>query len=229
MSEGLTAEEIHQAVDRLVEQVLKVAGVEAPPVDAVALALAQLGPKAPAARRGRQTAAGEGTTEVQQQWLAAQRLGERYKPSLLWMLGLPPEQVRRMGGPSLVRLFATGLLLPTRWFAADARALDRDIPEVARRYRTAGVQRVAWRLLDLPEPCVITLAEDDRVWHRRSNAWRVRREPEPPERECLRRVREHRGPETVHGGGWTVRGWPLDEPGGVGVVLYSVHDEDFGA
>ena len=42
MSEEWTAEEIHSAADRVVEELLEAGGVSEPPVDALALALSHL-------------------------------------------------------------------------------------------------------------------------------------------------------------------------------------------
>jgi hypothetical protein len=228
MIEGLSPEEIHHAVDRVVDEVLGEAGVAGPPVDAVALALARLGPDPGAGRRGKKAAA-EDLSPEQRQWLAAQRLGEHCKPRLLRRLGVAPEEARGLGGPSLVSLFATHLLLPTGWFSADARSLCGEVPELARRYRTAGVGRVAVRLLDLPEPCVITVVDNEHVTQRRSNAWRVRRELEPAEQECQRYVHHYSRPRVVRGGGWTVWGWPFHQSDWKREVLRSVGEGDGGA
>jgi hypothetical protein len=85
---------------------------------------------------------------------------------------------------------------------------------------------LAWRLLDLPEPCVITVIDDGQVQRRRSNAWRVRRELAAPERACQRYVNHHGRPHVVRAGGWTVQGWPVPRPDGMREVLRSVLDGD---
>src|SRR5947199_99878 len=107
MFEHLTPEEVHQAVDRMVEEVLESAGV-----------------------------------------------------------GVGPEKTRPMMGESLANLFAHRLLVPTRWLAGEARACGYDLPSLKERFRTASHEVIAWRLLDLSEPCVITIVDNDSVSRR---------------------------------------------------------------
>ncbi len=228
MREDLTREEVHQAVDRLVDELLEKAGVAAPPVDALALAQRHLGlvlhldgGRPP---RGRQIARPSEPTEEEHQWAAAHAIGEHFKPELLRRLDVPPEQARGMAGESLANLFAYRLLAPTAWFGGDARACGYELPELKERYRTASEEVLAWRLLDLPEPCVITVVDDGRVLRRRSNAWRVRRELEPPERDCQRYVHHHGRPRVVRAGGWTVQGWPVPRADGKREILRSTFD-----
>jgi hypothetical protein len=227
MSEDLSREEVHHVIDRVVEELLTAAGVAAPPVDAVALARGHLGlvlePERP--RRARGAAAAEPTEEARQ-WAAARRIGEHLKATILRRLDLSPDQAGCLGGESPATLFARHLLAPADWFRDDARALDFDVPGLQMRYRTAGAELLAWRLLDLPEPCVITVVDNDHVQRRRSNAWRVRRELEPAERECQRYVHYYSRPRVVCAGGWTVQGWPLHRPDWKREILRSVGPED---
>ena len=83
------------------------------------------------------------------------------------------------------------------------------MPKLKRLYDTAGYEVVAWRLLDLTTPCVITVVENDHVHRRRSNAWRVNKTLQPPERECRRYVHHYSRPRVVAADGWTVQGWPV--------------------
>ncbi len=228
MREDLSREEVHQAVDRLVEELLEKAGVAAPPVDALAVAQRHLGLSLHldgGPRRGRgQLALRPEPTEEGHQWAAAHSVGEHLKAELLRRLDVPPEQGRALAGASLANLIAQRLLAPTAWLAADARACGYELPELKERYRTAGHEVLAWRLLDLPEPCVITVVDDGRVQRRRSNAWRVRRELEPPERECQRHVQRHGRAWVVRSDGWTVQGWPVPRPDGQREILRSTFE-----
>jgi hypothetical protein len=226
MTEDLSREEVHHAIDRLVEDLLDAAGVAAPPVDAIAVARDHLHLDLTPPKRRR--AAPEDDLEPPEtvrQWLAAQRIGEHHKPVLLRRLGLDPTGTRGLSGASLVNLFATHLLLPTCWFADDARELEGDIMELHARYRTAGVEQIAWRLLDLPAPCIITVVDNDHVARRRSNAWSVRRELAPPEAECQRYVHHFSRPRRVSSGGWTVQGWPIHRAEWKREILRSVTDD----
>src|SRR3954453_16671762 len=100
MSEELSREEVHQAVDRAVEELLEAAGVAAPPVDAIALAQRHLGMVVCLDReqpqRGRaQRPAGRRhiylrpePTEERHQWTVAHEIGEHLKadlPKRLWL------------------------------------------------------------------------------------------------------------------------------------------------
>src|SRR6516162_1572541 len=118
MSEELSREDVHYAVDRVVAELLEAAGVTKPPVDAIALAQGHLGiivcmdRRQP--QRGRaQRAAGRKQiflrpepSEERHQWTVAHEIGEHFKPQLLERLGIPPEQTRAMMGESLANLFA---------------------------------------------------------------------------------------------------------------------------
>src|SRR5262249_45745518 len=196
----LDREDVVATVDRMVEELLEAAGVTQPPVDAIVLAQRHLGMLVCLDRRqnqrGRAQRAGgrkqiflrPAPTAERHQSTAAHEVGEHCKSALLERLGAGPGATRPMAGESLAKLFAYRLLVPTCWFAADAPAHDYDVLELKQRYRTSSHEVIAWRLLDLPEPCVISILDNDHVSRRRSNAWRVRRELEPPERACQRYV-----------------------------------------
>src|SRR5207302_9286724 len=112
-------------------------------------------------------------------------------------------------GESLANLFAYRLLVPTTWFATDAPQIDYDVLELKQRYRTASHEVIAWRMLDLLEPCIITILDNGHISRRRSNGWRVRRQLEAPEQECQRYVHDYSRPRTVQADGWTVESWPV--------------------
>src|SRR5438309_4174253 len=129
MREDLSREEVIETVDRAIEDLLESAGVQAPPVDAIALAQRHLQMIVCLDRRqqqrGRaQRAAGRKQiflrpepTEERHQWTVAHEIGEHLKAELLQRLGVPPEETRAMAGESLANLFAYHLLVPTCWSA----------------------------------------------------------------------------------------------------------------
>jgi Zn-dependent peptidase ImmA (M78 family) len=234
MFDDLSREEIIDAVDRAVAELLQSAGMEAPPVDAIVLAQRHLGMSVCLDRRqqqrGRaQRAAGRKQiflrpepTEERHQWTVAHEIGEHLKPALLQRLGLAPDQTRPMSGESLANLFAHHLLVPIRWFAADAPARDYDLLALKERYRTASHEVLAWRFLDLPAPCIVTIVDNDHIHRRRSNAWPTRRELAPAERECQHYVNYYSRPRVVRADGWTVQGWPIHQADWKREVLRSV-------
>jgi hypothetical protein len=231
--EDLSREDVVQCVDRAVDELLAEAGVAGPPVDAVGLATNHLKLDLEARRRGRGRRADEDegfargpASEEQRQWAAAQAVGDHFKPVLLERLGFEPGERVAMPGESLSGLFARHLLVPAAWFAADARACDCDLLQLKDRYRTASHELIAFRLLDLPEPCIITIIDDDRVHRRRSNAWPVKKRLEPAEAECHRAVTRDGKPHAVRSGAWAVWGWPVWQGGRNREVLRSVVDTD---
>jgi Zn-dependent peptidase ImmA (M78 family) len=238
MTEDLSRDDVLAVIDRTVEELLEKAGVDRPPVDAVALAQRHLGMQVCLDRRQRQRgraqrAAGRKQiflrpepTEERHQWTVAHEVGEHFKASLLGRLGVEPGQTRAMAGESLANLFAYHLLVPTCWFAGDAPAAGYDLLELKERYRTASYEVIAWRFLDLPEPCVVTVIDNDAIHRRRSNAWRVRRELLPAERQCQRYVNRYSRPRVVREEGWTVQGWPVHRADWKREILRSVADDD---
>lgn len=131
-----------------------------------------------------------------------------------------------MLGESLANLFAQRLLVPTAWFSDDAVASGYDLFTLKQRYSTASHEVLAWRMLDLPAPCIVTVIDHGRIHRRRSNAWPTRRELSVPETKCQRRVHERGTPERVIAGGWTVQGWPVHRADWKREILRSVVEEE---
>jgi Zn-dependent peptidase ImmA (M78 family) len=130
-----------------------------------------------------------------------------------------------MMGESLANLLAQRLLVPTPWLREAARECDYDLLELKERFRTASHDVIAWRLLDLPAPCIITIVDNGEIARRRSNAWRVRRELAPAERECQGYVSKYSRPHVVNAGGWAVQGWPIHQPDWKREILRSIVEE----
>ncbi len=240
MIEDLEREEVVATVDRMVGELLAAARVAGPPVDAIVLAQRHLGKIVCLDRTQRQRGRaqrGQGRkqiflrpepTEERHQWTVAHEIGEHLKADLLGRLGLAPEGTRAMTGESLANLFAHHLLVPACWWADEARLHGYDLLELKQRFRTASHEVLAWRLLDLSAPCVMTVVDNDKVYRRKSNAWRVRRELNPAERECQRQVSHFGRPHVVRGGGWTVQGWPVHQADWKREILRGVADEEVG-
>lgn len=236
MSDDPTREEVLEKVDASVEDLLSAASWAGPPVDAIALAQRHLGMIVCLDRRqqqrGRaQRAAGRKQiflrpepSEERHQWTVAHEIGEHLKVALLQRLAVNPEQTGVMAGESLANLFANRLLVPTSWFAHDARAAGWDLLQLKQKYRTVSHEVLAMRLLDLDEPCVITVVDNDTVTKRRSNAWVARKELEPPERKCQQYVNRYSRPTVVREDGWAVQGWPVHSSDWKREILRSVRD-----
>jgi Zn-dependent peptidase ImmA (M78 family) len=237
MSEDLSREDVHHAIDRAVQELLTAANVTAPPVDVIALAQSHLGMlicldrRQPQRGRAQRTAGRKQIflrpepSEERHQWTVAHEIGEHFKPQLLQRLGIPPEQTRMMMGESLANLFAHHLLVPTAWFADDVKLHDYDVLELKQKYHTASHEVLAWRMLDLPAPCIITVVDNDHIHRRRSNAWHVRKELEEAEKQCQRYVNYYSRPRVVRANGWTVQGWPVHQSDWKREILRSVVDE----
>ncbi len=237
MSEELSREEAHEVVDRAVAELLEAAGLAEPPVDAIALAQRHLGMVVCLDRtqpqRGRaQRVAGRKQiflrpepSEERHQWTVAHEIGEHLKADLLARLGIDPEEARPLTGESLANLFADRLLVPTPWLAELGRQCRHDLLELKRQFRTASHEVIAWRLLDLPEPCIITIVDNGSVHRRRGNAWRVGKELSPAERACQQRVHQESRPHELRRDGWSVQGWPIHQLDWKREVLRSVLEE----
>ena len=221
MPDAFPREEVVNAIDRLVEELLRKARLEQPPVNVIALAQNHLDMEVcldhRQEQRGRaQRSAGKKRIylrpepkEERHQWTVAHEIGEHFKVELLRRLGLPAEETRAMTGESLANLFAYHLLVPGCWFADNVRSLDHDLLQLKERYRTSSHEVIAWRFLDLPEPCIVTIVDNGRIARRRGNACATRRQLEPAETKCQRYVHEHNRPQKVQEDSWTVQGWPI--------------------
>jgi uncharacterized protein DUF955 len=231
-------DEVGVVVERLVGELVDLGGIVEPPVDAIVLARDFLGMDVCVDRRqpqrGRAQRSGgkariylrpEPTPE-RHQWTVAHEIGEHYKSRIIEGLGVEPEQVRAMAGESLANLFAYRLLVPTRFFAGDARALDYDLLQLKKKYATASHEVIAWRFLDLPEPCIVSIVDNDRLSRRRSNAWPVRRRLEPVEQECQRYVSRHSQPRRLRRDGWAVEAWPIHQGEWKREILRSAIEEE---
>jgi Zn-dependent peptidase ImmA (M78 family) len=236
MLDDLDREGIGTAIDQMVDELLDAAGVVAPPVDAITLAQKHLSmvvclDKRQAQRGRAQRAAGKSQIylrpeqrEERHQWTVAHEIGEHLKPELLERLGIEPRETRAMTGESLANLFAYRLLAPSRWFNADVRTMDYDLLQLKERYATASHELIALRFLDLPEPCVVTVIDNDHVSRRRSNGPRITRELLPAEVKCQQHVHRQGRPRTVRADGITVQGWPVHIEDWKREILRSVID-----
>lgn len=239
MIEDLPREEIVAVIDRAVDELLAAAGVRQPPVDAISLAQRHLGmvvclDKSQPQRGRAQRAAGRPQiylrpepSEERHQWTVAHEIGEHLKATFLTRLGIGPQETSTMSGESLSNLFAYRLLVPSRWFADDAAGCGYNVLELKERYPTASHEVIGWRFLDLPQPCILSIIDNERLHRRRSNAWPIRRSRlEPAEQLCQRRVHRTAAPQVVRQDDWTVQGWPVHQQDWKREILRSVITAD---
>ena len=222
MSAPPSLDELHDAIDRAVRDLLADAGLDAPPLDLARLAQHLALPPLIAPKRGRAGVVAKGAeTAITKAWLSAHAIGQHLRPDLLRKLDLDPEQPQALTA-SLPNLFADRLLVPTHWLSSLGRECGWDLLELERRLRPAAHELIAWRMLDLTEPVAITVLDDGRVTRRRSNAFRVGKALSAPEERCLQAVRHDGEPHEVGSEGWAVQGWPLGDR----VILRSRRQDD---
>jgi Zn-dependent peptidase ImmA (M78 family) len=233
--ENLENEDVVSNVDRMVAELLERAHVEKPPVDAIGLAQGTLGivvclDSRQSERSRTQRSAGTRQIylrpeprEERHQWTVAHEIGRHLKPQLLERLGV--EAKGGLSPVSLANLFAYRLLVPNCWFADDAPAADYDLLELKGRYSTASHEVIAWRMLDLGDPCIMTIVDQGAIHRRRSNAIRTKRELSPAEAKCQDRVHRTGEPGRLREGSWTVQCWPVHQDGWKREILRSVVDE----
>lgn len=234
MSEDLTPEEVRNTIDRLVRDLLDSGGIVEPPVDVIDLARRDPGLSICLDRLSQEAGRGRprprlprpDPTEEGRQWRIAQAIGDHVKDDLLKSLGFDPRGPRPLLGESLTNLFAARLLLPTSWFAGVGRSVGWDLLELKEKFRTASHEVIAWRMLDVEEPCVITILDNDAIHKRKSNRWAVKKDLSPAERECQGYLARYSRPHTVRGEGWRVQGWPIHQSDWRREVLRSVIEED---
>lgn len=230
-------EELFDAADRLVAGLLERAGVAVPPVDALRIAEEHLGipvtyvdpeddDERPARRRATSSIAiPSHATEEQQQCIAAQGVARALLPNLLQKLDIEPGTESKPAAAHFRALLAARLLVPTRMFRAARREWSSDVPALHALFRTASLEAVALRLLDLDEPCVVSIVDDGVVSVRRGNAKAESKKLTAAEQQCLDRVMKLDLPERVRRDGWTVHGWPVPNRPFRRAILRAVPDD----
>jgi IrrE N-terminal-like domain len=211
-------------LDKRVACLLENAGIGRPPVDPIRIAR-QLGIgvviDASQQPRGRQTRIG-GRASIfirpeerpeRLHWAVAHELGESLAHELFHEAGFETDEVDPQSRERGANLAASRLLLPSVWFPHDAARFAGDLLSLKRNYETASHELIAFRLLDLPVPAVITVFDQGRQSRRRGNsAARI-----PPldrlEQECWLAIRRFRQPHEIARHGRCVQGWPIHEPG----------------
>lgn len=242
-----TTEELLEAIDKVVRELLDLHDVTEPPVDAVALVTdefeyvtreaepeddepqqGRFGPRPPGSGgrgRRREVVFKPEQSDESRQAACARACAKELIPRVLARLGITVTPDNRPATSQIVGLIAPRILLPTKWFDRDARKAGYDLFALKDRYPTAGYELLTLRLLDLEEPCVVTVVDDGTIGTRRSNRYGVSKTLHEAERRCREKVAEEDEPQKVRFDGWSCWGWPI--PGGAfrRIILRSLPDE----
>jgi len=234
-----TAEDLFDAVDRNVRELLERSGINEPPIDAISLAQhgfnllvteaeeedePQYGDRPRRKRPGeivlRVDLSDEGRNAV-----CAKACAKELLPRVLSKLGVTPGTENRGAQNPLLAVIVPRLLLPTQWFEKDAHKAGFDLVPLKDRYSTVTYEMIALRLLDLDEPCVIAIVDDGAVATRRGNRSQAGRVLTSAETKCIEQVVTEREPQLVRREGWTTWGWPIPNGPFNRIILRSVPDD----
>jgi hypothetical protein len=226
----LTREELTAALEEVAGEVLDEAGVEGPPVDALALAGtlgitvawdAGQGGRARCVRLNGTAGRAPRPTILlrpeprpeRRHWAVAHEIGEQVAYRLFDRLGLDPRETAPGSREKVANHLAGRILLPGAWFAADGTAVGWDLFALKRRYTTASHELIARRMLDMPPPVIVTLLDQGRLIWRRSNV--PGRVPPlgPAEEACWQTAHDQNVPDRRDDGPLRVHAWPVHEPG----------------
>src|SRR3954466_10635137 len=188
-------DEFAAALEACAAEVLWEAGVNGPPVDALAVAeglqlvvtrdysMPNRGRFVRLAER-EENGGGVGTIVVglaerpeREQWGVAHEIGESIAYRVFSRLGVSFNEALPTARELVANRMASALLLPRRWFAVDGRECDLDLLELKERYCTASHELIARRMLEMRPPIVITVCDQGRIYWRRSNV--TSRPPDP--------------------------------------------------
>jgi predicted transcriptional regulator len=234
-------EELTEAIDRLVAGLIERAGVTAPPVDALVVAESHLGipiewveladEDESGRRRPRVKQSGTGialTADMspeQRQRVAADGIARALLPEIYRKVDVVPGTESKQFAAHVRGLAAARVLIPTRLLRTALREHKYDVPALQGAFRTASMEAVAARLLDLEEPCVISVVDDGIVASRRGNRAPAPRKLTDAEQECVDRVMELDLPHRARTGRWTAWGWPVPVRPFRRIILRAIPDE----
>ena len=237
-----STEELYDAVDRAVIKLLEAGRVLQPPVPAVRLIQdlfrytireddeADESPKQYGDRPKPRPRPGElvflpTQSETARQSLAARAIAKEMVPDILKTLGVVVGTEQKSATNQLVGLIAPRLLLPTKWFAVAARKANNDLLKLREAFEPTAYEWIAARLLELEDPCVMSIVDDGAVSSRKSNFAQINRKLTEAEERCAAKVQESEEPQTVRYDGWTSRGWPIPSGPFNRIILRSTPDD----
>jgi predicted transcriptional regulator len=248
-----TTEELFDAVDGFVRELLARHGNEEPPVDAIAMLQSEFGftvtieeeedepdemesptsryvrlrggNTTPKRRNSRELVLRSVLSEEGRHSAAARAIAREMIPKLLAKLGVIPGTEQKSATNQLIGLIAPRILLPKRWFETAARKKNNDLARLKEAFATATYEAIAMKLLELEEICVIAIVDDGTVGLRRSNGVSATKKLTPAEEQCVAKVIETEEPATVRRDGWTARGWPIPTGPYQRIIVRSLPDD----
>lgn len=235
-------EELTEAIERLVAGMLERAGVTTPPVDALTIAEHHLGIPVEWVEPEEGDETGRGRPRVRQpsgggialtadmsaeqrQRVAADGIARFLLPDIFRKVDVVPGTESKQFAAHVRGLTAARVLIPSRLLRTALRECKYDVPALHAVFRTAGMEAVALRLLDLEQPCVIAVVDDGVVATRRGNTVPATRKLSDAEQECVDRVTELELPHRARTGGWTAWGWPVPGRAFRRIILRAVPDD----
>ncbi|MEJ5342410.1 MAG: ImmA/IrrE family metallo-endopeptidase [Thermogutta sp.] len=217
-----------QFLDEFCQQQLEAAGLAFPPVDAFRLAALlrfevvfdAAHPQRASCVTLRHGPGGQRLIIVRPEerverlhWAVAHEVGEFLVAEVIRTWGTPVDDVEPPHREWLANQLARRLLVPHRPFFADLQRLDGDLIALKSRFGTASYEVLARRMLDAPDPSVITVVDQGRITFRRSNV--LERVPGLTELEEAVWLRAHQTGLHQRGesGNQDVQVWAIHEPG----------------
>jgi uncharacterized protein DUF955 len=220
--------EVDSTIDETVNQFLKASRLYKPPVDAIVVAdrlgfamvwderqigRARIAMVAP--RRGRlprPTIFLRPDPRLERvQWALAHEIGEAAIASILKKTRINAGQLPDQAREQFANLFARRLLLPSAWFASSVRECDLNLLELKQIYSTASHELIAWRMLDLPQPAIVSLFDHGRLQSRRSNLSGQLPPVNRAEANAWRQAHETNKPVRLDSP-TRIDAWPIHEP-----------------
>ena len=236
MSEEFNQETLLAGLDDCVERLLREKGILSPPVDVRCIAPRDSqarrigsgrGSGLPAARAVAHAAGVESREHVEQRLLAlaiARKLIEQVLP-----MRRSSPRVSSPGSTRLVAACVSRLLIPTAWLRDDIRHMGYDLCELCRRYATASMASIAWRLLDLDSPLAVSMFDNNHLVDRRANVPGVQMPPlDPAELAAQSYAHQYSRTRLENSPAVTARAWPSHQPGWRREIVIAQFDCDLG-
>jgi len=223
------------AIEEVVESVLETAGIDSPPIDAFFVAeqleFTVLVDQTQSSRGRYKRLKGKSLIVLKPeergerlQWSLSHELGEAYA----WKIfELAADEDRSYNGlrEQVANLFASMLLLPSKWFFEDAKYLHFNLKELKKIYSTASHELIALRFLDFPQETIMTVFDHGKVTRRNSNRTQNAARLIPLERNCQQEVHRINKTLEIQERGLRIQCWPVHEPGWKREIVRTTVDE----